>query len=91
MNPFDAEIELAVYRAFLRLPSDRLPQTPFMLNSWTRVNNDRWFEVLKAEVLTACEYLEGRRDQPQPRQRTGALLRVLQQLKPLISAKDFAA
>ncbi|CAA9372927.1 hypothetical protein AVDCRST_MAG94-4306 [uncultured Leptolyngbya sp.] len=91
MNAFDAEIELAVYHAFLRLPTDRLPQTPFTLNAWTRVNDDRWFEVLRAEVQAAVDHLEGRRDQPQPRQRSGALFRVMQQLKPLISAKDIAA
>lgn len=91
MNPLDAAIELAVYHAFLRLPKERLPKAPFMLNSWTRVNDDRWFDVFRAEVQSAVDHLEGRQAQPQPRQRTGALLRVLQQLKPLISARDKAA
>lgn len=91
MNPFDAEIELAVYRAFLRLPSDRLPSIPFMLNPWTQVNDDRWFAVIRAEVETAIAYLEGKREQPAPRQKTGALLAILQQLKPLIKSKKVAA
>ena len=91
MNPFDASIELTIYRAFLRLPNDRLPQTPFMLSAWTRINDDRWFDILKAEIRAAIDYLEGRRDRPQPRQRSGALLAVMQQLKPLIIKRRNAA
>ena len=91
MNPLDAAIELAVYQAFLRLPKERLPKAPFMLNSWTRVNDDRWFDLLRAEVQSAVDHLEGRQAQPQPRQRTGALLAEMQHLKPLLSERRDAA
>ncbi|MBC7972430.1 MAG: hypothetical protein H7Z11_20275 [Verrucomicrobia bacterium] len=91
MNPFDAEVELAIYRAFLRLPVDRLPSTPFMLNTWTRVNDDRWFDVLKAEAQSAFDHIEGKSDRPHPRQKSGALLTALRYLKPLIKNQDKAA
>ncbi len=91
MNAFDAEIELAIYHAFLRLSTDRLPKAPFMLNAWTRINDDRWFELLKTEIQAAIAHLEGNCKTPQVRQRSGALLAVLQQLKPRIGAKGVAA
>ena len=91
MNPLDAEVELAIYRAFLRLPADRLPSTPFMLNSWTRINDDRWFHLLRTETQTAIDYLTGDRKVPPPRQKSGALLGIMQQLKPLIRERSAAA
>ena len=77
----DRSQELAVYVAFLALPESRFPEAPFQLNPWTRVNDSRWFDVLRKEITAAVDYLEERREQPHPRQRTGALLRDLRYLK----------
>lgn len=84
MNALAKDLELAAYKAFLSLPPSRLPIPPFHLTPWIRVNDPVWFTLLRNEVLAACEYLEGRQEQPQPRQRTGALLAVLRNLKPLL-------
>jgi hypothetical protein len=74
--------ELTIYQAFLALPPSRLPTAPFQLTPWIRVNDARWFILLRNEVNAAVDYLEGRRTQPHPRQRTGALLADLRHLKP---------
>lgn len=84
MSALDSELELTIYQAFLCLPSDRLPTPPFWLNAWTRINDARWFIILRTEVIAAVAYLEGKRDRPHPRQRTGALLDQLRHLKPLL-------
>ncbi|MBW4692282.1 MAG: hypothetical protein KME27_10995 [Lyngbya sp. HA4199-MV5] len=84
MSALDEDRERRVYQAFLSLPSSRLPTPPFHLTPWTRINDPIWFNLLRSEVQAAIDYLEGRADRPQPRQRTDALLATLRYLKPLL-------
>jgi hypothetical protein len=82
MSALAKDLELAAYKAFLALDPSRFPTPPFQLTPWIRVNDARWFSLLRNEVNAAVDYLEGNRLQPHPRQRTGALLADLRHLKP---------